>query len=159
MYTYKNMGVVLGTGYEMRRGKGRLQGFYGGGLYFSYSKSSSDFQYGNAISDVNPVPTSNDFSGNILADGRVLNENNGQNIGGGLGLFLGVEYFVLPNISIGGELGWGYGGYKSSQSKYTYERWNGSEVENKLEIVSPGNSGSVIGVSNSSAGVYMMFHF
>lgn len=88
-------------GYEMRRGYGRLQGFYGGEFIIGRSKYVNDYTYGNAMTTLNQAPSSNWGSGYS----RPLNSVSNTNLNVGLGGFAGVEYFIAPKIAIGGELG------------------------------------------------------
>jgi len=151
---------VLGAGYEMRRGSSRVQGYMGGNAYFLMQNSKIEYSYGNPMSELNPIPTSNDWGGNILANGgRKLVQYNGPTKGAGLGAILGVECFIFPKISIGAELGYGYFYYQQKQTKYDYEIWNVDVAEQKIETQSPGNKGHMWGTGNPSANFYMMFHF
>jgi hypothetical protein len=43
--------VVIGAGYEMRRGNGRLQGVFGGGAFLGFAGASSSTAYGWAFND------------------------------------------------------------------------------------------------------------
>lgn len=158
--TLKGSTYVLGLEYEKRRGKGRLQGFYGGGVIFGLGNSQESYQYGNAFSEVYPNPTDFNYGTNLFANGdRVLDVKDGRVFGAGLNGFIGVEYFIMPNISLGGELGWRLLYNKSGQSKYTYETWNGTAAEEKLMLTSPGDRAFNTFTSNPSAGIFIMFHF
>jgi len=53
--------VTLVFGKEFRRGKTRLQGFYGGEGIIGISTGKSLYTYGNAFSNLNVSPTSTDF--------------------------------------------------------------------------------------------------
>lgn len=128
--------IGLSGGLEMRKGKTRLQGYYGGevGLYFGTSKDK--FTYGNALSTntLNPVNVSgaDQFAGSgninaaapiqgIIGDARVTERKNGATIGFGVRGFIGAEFFILPKLSLGGEFGWGLGISSTGKSKTTYE--------------------------------------
>ena len=114
-YTEKSSFVGLGGGLEFRRGKTRLQGYYGGDVMLSFSSSSRSFEYGNALNDSTAVSSlTSTFNGgvNITNDtygngGRIINQNDGSSFAFTLRGFAGVEYFVLPKLSIAGEFGWG----------------------------------------------------
>lgn len=118
-------GIVLSGGLEMRRGKTRLQGYYGGELVIGLSGSKDAYTYGNALSTgAAPDPTitasgnSTDWSGttgynNLITDpaggdGRITEWKQSM-MGIGVRGFIGVEYFILPKISVGAEYGWGLG--------------------------------------------------
>ena len=56
-YKYRNSGMSVAVGYEWRRGSKRLQGFWGGQAILAYSNSKHFFGYGNAITEVNQIPS------------------------------------------------------------------------------------------------------
>ena len=141
--TWKHSNTVIGlaAGIEKRKGKTRLQGYYGGeaGIYVNMSKEK--FTYGNGLAatttpslNVNVDPTADNFagSGNILtpASSQIQNANgsarateikHGTVLTFGVRGFIGAEYFVMPKMSIGGEFGWGLGLSKTGKTKSTYE--------------------------------------
>jgi hypothetical protein len=152
--------MVVGAGYEIRRGHRRLQGFMGGSAFFLMQNDKSEFSYGNPISDLNPDPSSVNWGNNLLSDGgRKTMQNYGQTLGIGVGGFIGVELFIMPKMSLGAELGYGYMYYKQKQTKYEFEIWNVNTVENNIETLSPGYSGHVWGTGNPAANFFLMFHF
>lgn len=135
---YSSNGIGLTGGIEFRRGKTRLQGYYGGevGIYFSGNKDT--YTYANAL---NPAvsngtaqvvvdATGDDVDGtNITSmqvaygqsgDARILERKTSGILLFGLRGFIGAEYFVLPKISIGGEFGWGlvFGSNGKTTTKY-----------------------------------------
>ena len=55
---YSRNNYELKLGYQMFRGKNRLRGFFGGDLFFGYAKYSDEFEYGNQMTVLNPIPTS-----------------------------------------------------------------------------------------------------
>lgn len=131
--------IGLAGGIEMRKGKTRLQGYYGGeaGIYFSNSKDK--FTYGNALSapatgNTNPVLVNaadafvgaNNVSAatpiqGLIGDARVTERKNGSTVSFGVRGFIGAEYFVLPKMSIGGEFGWGLGLSTQGKTSTTWE--------------------------------------
>lgn len=138
-------GLVIGGGYEKRRGHGRLQGSYGGEILFAFQGSSNtEFTYGNALTqnptgnqpNVNPddLTYNTSFGGDnyvsFLNDpidisnidrARLLERNVGSTFGFGIRGFIGVEYFFVPKMSIGGEFGWGLGWMKQGMVSETWE--------------------------------------
>lgn len=52
---------------------------------------------------------------------RVLKRKTNGNIGIGVRAFIGVEYFIVPKISIGGEFGWGIGYQVMTKDKATWD--------------------------------------
>jgi hypothetical protein len=122
--TWKASGSTIGLagGIEKRKGKTRLQGFYGGEVGLLLSSSKDKFTYGNALNvatGVNVTPA-DAFAGAgntgaypvqsaTPSNGRVLERKNGTMFSIGLRGFIGAEYFILPKMSLGGEFGWGLG--------------------------------------------------
>ena len=123
--------IGLGGGIEWRRGKTRLQGYYGVMAMVSFSSSRNSFTYGNAFSSTNTAPTTTtDFINGVSASqgSRVTEDKSGSNIGFGARGFIGAEYFVLPKLSVGGEFGWGLGLSRTGEGERTDESWNGTAV-------------------------------
>jgi hypothetical protein len=113
-----NANYFLAAGVEMRRGHNRLQGFYGGelllGLGSGSTKNTYEIEYNQVAQD----------SGYIApGSSRVLSSKNGMSVTLGLRGFAGVEYFVLPKISIGAEFGWGLGFVTTPRGKVETEFW------------------------------------
>lgn len=129
--------IGLSAGMEMRKGKTRLQGYYGGEVGIFFSSSKDVFTYGNSLNPsatpslVVDVTNADSFSGanNVTAVpsngsnalGRVTERKNGSSFSFGLRGFIGVEYFILPKISLGGEFGWGLGLTTQGKTTTTYE--------------------------------------
>jgi len=151
---------ILGVGVEKRRGKGRLQGFFGAELNLAFGSDKNVYTYGNNFSEINQNPTTNNFfTGNITANGRLLEEKGNSYFGVGLGAFIGVEYFIMPNIALGSEMGWGINYTSFSQSTNTEEIWNGNTTEEITNLNSPGDKRFGYGLNNPTATLYLMFHF
>ncbi|MBQ3832776.1 MAG: hypothetical protein II815_06335, partial [Bacteroidales bacterium] len=71
---------------------------------------------------------------------------------------VGVEYFIAPKISIGGEFRLGlYTGY-DTYGTTTVERWTGTEREVET-LPKDANDGSIAFRNASSGSLFMMFHF
>ncbi len=115
-----NLGFSMGI--EKRRGYGRLFGLYGveGGLSFGTEKTS--YSYGNVLSNDNPMRN------------RLANEKEGMKFGLGARAFAGIEYFILPKISISGELGWGPEIMIQGRSSQKLESWDLSSAGIKTEV-------------------------
>ena len=151
---------VIGAGYEMRRGKSRVQGYYGGNIFFAISNSRTEYSYANPFSELNPNPSTTDFGNNVLANNeRVLIDYAGQSRGFGIGGFFGIECFIFPKVSLGAELGYNYTYTKTGQARYRYESWNVDVAEVKTEIESPGSTFNFWGTANPTANFFLMFHF
>lgn len=107
--SFTNIGLTAGM--EWRKGKTRLQGFYGAEAGLSLSSTNSSRIYGNKLSVANP-------------GSRVIESNSGARFGFGLRGFIGAEYFILPKIAIGGEFGWGLALSTIGESTTKSESWN-----------------------------------
>lgn len=159
--------MLLAGGYEFRRGKGRLQGVYGGEAFFSLTGDRVVYQYGNAITaDFNQPNTNNFFTGNILATNgfsRVLSEKNNMNVGFGVRAFVGVEYFFAPKISVGGEFGYTLGIRSAGRILVTSETWDsnlGSVREIQTEAFRDSGVRSFgMGVDNLNGAINVLFYF
>lgn len=162
VWKQSNTTIGLAAGMEMRRGKTRLQGYYGGevGIYMNMMKDK--FTYGNALAatstaslNVN-VTAADDFTsanlyGNVgnnvnaapisglIGNARVTERKYGSTISFGLRGFIGAEYFILPKMSIGGEFGWGLGLTTQGKTKTTWEgvgdNGNPANTQNSLGTV------------------------
>lgn len=156
---------ALAVGVEMRRGNGRLQGYYGADLFFEYKSGGSGLNnmnytvdYANAYGTdhINPVSTDfiNDFEGNVGT--RILEVQNGSAMGVGLRGFIGVEYFIAPKISLGGELGWGLAYQMGSDGETVTEEWDA--LNGKVNEITEKNGGQddqfIIGTTGSSNGFF-----
>jgi len=155
--------IVLGAGLEKRRGAGRLQGFYGAEAQINLASNKAKYTYGNDFSTTNTAPSIEDFGSNDLGGGqRVTEVKGGGTFGLGVRGFVGVEYFLAPKVSLGGEFGWGLGFASTSDTEVTTERWDGATSAVKTEITINGGGGT-FGLdtdNNVPAGcIYLMFHF
>ena len=154
--------IGLSGGLEWRKGMGRLQGYYGGELGISLSSMKTTYTYGNALTvstATNPVGVSGDdaFGGgsNITSDpygnaARVLEDNNGSTFG--LRGFIGVEYFILPKLSLGGEFGWGLVFMSTGSSSMTTESvgFNPSGTESVEQITTETGGSSSFGIDTDA---------
>jgi hypothetical protein len=145
VWKQSNTTIGLAAGMEMRRGKTRLQGYYGGevGIYVNMMKDK--FTYGNGLASTTTpslnvdVTSADDFTvantyGNVgnnvgspnlpgltAAGARVTERKYGTTFSFGLRGFIGAEYFILAKMSIGGEFGWGLGMTSTGKTTTTWE--------------------------------------
>jgi len=129
------MNITIGVGIEKRRGKGRLQGIYGGQFLFGMNTNKESYKYGNTMNNNNISPTSTDWnSGNVgQVTTRNLSNKKAPQFGFNLQGFVGAEYFFAPKFSVSGEVA--YGVYFATQ---------GEGVIEQEEMPNTGNT-SVIG--------------
>ncbi len=151
---------VLGIGYEMRRGKGRVQGFYGGMLNIGTSNTDVDYTYGNAIEALNANPSSTNFGGNLVNGGRMLTSASGRTMTYGVNAFIGAEYFFAPKLSIGGEFTWGLNMNKAADGTFDVESWDFANGAQKIdEYESAGDKSSSFDTGNVGGAIFLLFHF
>jgi hypothetical protein len=181
--------IVLSGGMEMRRGKTRLQGYYGGEVLIGFGGWKDAFEYGNTLfsgaiaassvfvdgssayatdwttAGVNNFTT--DYNGN---DARYT-EMKVSSMTIGLRGFIGVEYFIFPKISIGAEYGWGLG-LSSTKVSTAFEANDDSATagtfvlgsfttENKTNgfAIDSDIQNSATGISGGSGSLNIIFHF
>lgn len=156
-YTEKNNYVEIGAGYELRRGYGRLQGFYGAEAFVGFGSSSEKYSYGNAITSTNTNP-SNAFG---FGPQRPTSVKDGNLFLVGVGGFAGVEYFIAPKISLGGEVGASIITGRQKGQKETTEEWDAANSVVKTET--DDNSKEKIGGfdfgTRANGRIMLTFHF
>ncbi len=113
--------IALGGGYEWRKGTRRLQGYYGAECIIALSNRSNRYSYAYDLlaPDTDPATADNlrdyttDFGQITDVPGEYISRQtsfkNGMTVALGVRGFVGVEFFVAPKISLGGEFGWGLG--------------------------------------------------
>lgn len=169
-----NIGLMVGI--EKRKGKTRLQGFYGADFMIFGSTTKDKYAYGQnvdgttvGLTGVTPGPLGNtsSFNGganvganaiigvNGQTSGRVASKTVGNGLGFGLRAFIGAEYFILPKISIGGEFGWGVGFMTGGKTKTTVESIGGAAPANTSVTQTVKNGGHLVldtDLNNTSTG-------
>ena len=159
--------INLGLGYEFRRGKGRMQGFYGAETALGLKTANDKYEYANSIKTDRWAPYTHNFNGNSTTNGGITTRNlldkDGMTFTLGVGGFAGVEYFFSSKLSIGGEFGLMINLNVKGKGKTTYEKW--SVEANKLEektVDGPPTRESIkieMITRASKAGIFLMFHF
>ena len=147
VHTLSTNGLGLSVGYEIRRGYGRLQGFFGPEVGLGFKSSGSSYEWGNKISKDNPLSS------------RMLETSNPSLFNFRVGGFAGVEYFIAPKLSIGGELGLGLGFGSEGKRKEKSEGWD--SVNNKRETteVERGGGSNFNFNTGYRASLNVIFHF
>lgn len=176
--------IGLAVGMEKRRGKTRLQGFYGAELGINFSSSKDKYEYGNALAPTATPAVVVDVDDNIgggnyvvspsipgvIGDARITERKNGAVFAFGVRGFIGVEYFVLPKISLGGEFGWGLGFATGGKVTTTYESvgntgTGGADQVGTTTIEGAGQGTFLLDTDNNnsifgpSASLRLNFHF
>jgi len=168
-WTNSSMDISFGAGIEKRKGKGRVQGVYGGMVNFLISTGGNKVTYGNTMTGTYPNPLSTDYpwvmneSGRYHASqtsSRTLKNNEGMTFGVGANLFLGVEYFFAPKISIGGEFSFGLMLATTGKDKKEVESWDAVGKTVKTTETKYGGK-TTIGIDNSNSGgaINLSFYF
>jgi len=162
--TSNDFRLLLGGGLEMRRGYRRLQGFVGAEALLGVASRSSSTAYGWQYDK-----DAAEFG--VIGDGteRPLSESSGTAFIVGARGFTGVEYFVLPKISLGMEYGYGLSLANQGRGSSTIEIWDGEEEEAFNETSPGAGTGRAIradvdnGIDNlyasGTGSVTVNFHF
>lgn len=160
-------GAAFSLGAEYRRGYKWIQGFGGLNLMYAFSEKNIHYNYGNAITELNQMPTRSWTGDPVNQPGNwssayVLDYfNQGSDQYCGIGAHVGVEVFLASYLSIGGEVSlnaiWKFG----APEYQVTEGFNTSTniVEQRTETITPGNNAFVFGTQNLGAKLYMMFYF
>ena len=155
-FTAKSTSIDLMVGKEFRKGSTRLQGFYGYQAMLGISGSSNKYSYGNDYSAANPAPTSKDWGSNINGANREISNKRGKTITLGVGGFAGVEYFLMPQMSIGGEFNYALGVGTTGKGSVESESWDGAAVQSTET-----ETGGAFNMSSANFGgnLYFMLYF
>ncbi|MGC8802781.1 MAG: hypothetical protein ACP5PS_03280 [Bacteroidales bacterium] len=151
----QNYGLTLGI--MKTRGYEKVRGFYGAQLRYAFGRNQVRYEYGNEMTVANPAPSS--IWGNVAE--RTLETDNGINQSIGGGVFLGVEYYFLPKVCIGGEaslmLTYSWGSQGNTKTELIQ---NGARFE-RDQPLSPGNRAFSVTTFRPATygGLYVMFHF
>lgn len=161
--------IILGAGMEKRKGNGRLQGFYGAEALLMLGGGSHDtYTYGNTMGTLDSIPTTTNIPWTTVGSGyasgtttsRVTEIKSAGGFGLGLRGFVGIEYFILPKVSLGGEFGWGFNFQSTGTSEATVESWDFVTHTPKTTVTeTPGGSQMGFGTDNLGGNIYLLFHF
>jgi len=156
--------VDLLVGYEFRRGHGRIQGFWGGEVGLGLASGKTKFDYGNTMTALNQTPTTSDWLGGTTnSTVRPTETSNGSTFKGTVAAFVGVEYFIASQLSIGAEFNLALVLSSSGQGKTTNEMFDASinqVITQSSRSMSPVNPSSQFGLRTTPTGnIFIMFHF
>lgn len=175
-------GGSFSAGIEYRLGKKRVQGVFGVGLLYAFQTSTNKYSYGNAITELNQVPTV--ANNNVWYAGgagderpnpepgvypalRIVNDamsHEHDAFWHRLGLYtsIGVEYFVAPKIALGMNVNLDLLYKWSSNVCVQYEGYNllTKQVETFTDLRNVYNyNGVSFGTENIGANLYLAFYF
>ncbi|MBN2612706.1 MAG: hypothetical protein JXB00_14210 [Bacteroidales bacterium] len=155
--------IVTGIGLEKRKGLGRIQGIFGAELNLMYRNGTPTlmnykYTYANPITAENTAPSTA-----LFLDGtpRPLFEKTFSSIGMGATGFFGLEFFVAPKISLGGEMGLKLMYIYNTNSKTKTEAWGTAEgyiIERQTTIDQGGQFDASVNF-NSNGVLFVMFYF
>ncbi len=158
--------VLLSGGFEKRRGTGRVQGFYGAEALVGVAGMNRSYTYGNKFSDeFTSVATTTDFinGSSTMMDIRNHASSTGASFLAGVRGICGVEYFIAPKMSLGGEIGYTLGFSTAGKGFTTLETWSAAEAKtvtiNSDNYTSGGLRSMGIGLDNVNAGINLHFYF
>lgn len=161
-WTDKSTFVRIGGGMEVRKGKGRVVGVFGGEASFLYAKSSTEYDYGNPITEGNQSPTTTPGFGSVNGSRfeRIVESQAGKHLGFGVNGFAGVEYFIAPQISLGAEFTLGFDFTKNFREERVYEFWDiaSGSRQTRSSVFEGGNEFS-LGTGNYGGSINLMFYF
>jgi hypothetical protein len=155
--------VDLLVGYEFRRGRGRVQGFYGGEVGLGYGGGKTTYDYGNPMTELNQAPSTTDFGANVTAGNRVTETIRGTELRASVGGFVGVEYFFAPQMSVGGEFNLAFVYRTLGQDENTSESFDAAS--NRIQTIksrsrNASERAGLAGVRTNTKGtIFLMFHF
>ena len=165
---YNRIHGSIAWGVEYRVGKNLpVQGVFGAGLNYAFGEISSKYNYGNAITELNQIPSISEPTlyeavAGYMPNARPLNTQ-ANNLIHMVGAYasVGMEWFVAPKIALGANVNFGIY-YEVNPSRATiYEGWNTAtmQVEQFTELIAPASHGFHIGTDNIGANLYMAFYF
>ena len=155
------MNIGLSAGMEKRKGAGRLQGFYGAdaGINFGGGGTVTN-TYAMALTDARNL---NNPAG---VGARVAETVVGSTFTFAARAFAGVEYFVMPKISLAGEFGWGLAFSTTGDGSVSIDALSGAPaVVKNTKVTSKGPSAFGLDTDNANnvfgpAGTLrILFHF
>lgn len=167
-YTYGN--YMLAAGKEWRRGRGRVQGIYGGEAVIGLYHATTDYNYGNAFTADNPSVYFSECYCNgsrgiggeeyaiVQGSDRVIEMRDGNSFLIGIRGFIGVEYFIAPLFSVAGEFGWSPIYQIQGDGRELRERMVNGELERR-EIPVSKTDGFSLDTDNLNGSIAFMFYF
>ena len=164
----------IGAGYEFRRGKGRIQGIYGGEVVFMRMQSKQNYMYGNPFAFSNMTPTSmyNANGGFMGGNGanmaeRIVSDIGSRSLGIGVRAFIGVEYFFAPRVCIGTEFGQALSYIANKESRVVTEFFDPTATDSDGNVgvvrqnvtVTAGDRYFGLNTDNFNGSLYLLFFF
>lgn len=169
-HIFRRAGGSFSVAAEYRIGNRRVQGIVGGGLVYAFSTNKERFVYGNGMTEINQNPSTGMASAvesyemaPAFSSQRYLSRFANEPITHHFGpyAFVGVEWFICPWISLGGEVNVAAAWNWTGATYYESEGFNtiSGRVENWTELRSPSSSGFEFGTGNFGANITVSFYF
>lgn len=155
-----NHGASLMLGAEYRKGKRRVQGVFGMGVLFGLKQTKTAYTYGNELTALNQKPSTtiaNVWNGAY----RIDKKETASDVFLGVTGSAGIEWFVAPKISLGAEVNLSLYYIFGGQEWTTSTGYNTalSKVEQRTDLVSPGNDYFGFGTDNLGGSLNVSFYF
>ena len=156
--------VDLSVGYEVRRGSGRFQGFFGGEGILGVTAETYKYQYANSFKTAT-MPYSFSFgNNNISSEGRMITYKKSPKYSIAAGGFVGVEYFIAPKFSIGGEFFLRIKFALAGKSETTRESWNVANSKSEIKTTKGTDAREALSVKiytkdEKLSSFFLLFHF
>lgn len=168
-YITRESGGSFSAAIEYRVGKRRVQGVFSAGLMYAFSYDRTKYTYGNAITEINqnpatafPLLSAVDPVPDGFSSMRYLSKfSNSPSNYAGLILSAGIEWFVAPKVSIGGEVNISALYNWTKATYFTGEGFNtlSNAVETWTELESPSSHGFSFGTGNIGSNLSVTFYF
>lgn len=170
----RSAGGSFSAAAEYRIGNRRVQGIVGGGLVYAFTMNKERFIYGNGMTEINQNPSSTDMGAYVnyrpnetetapaFSSQRYLSSFSSKPTHHfGPYAFVGVEWFICPWISLGGEVNVAAAWNWKGATYYESEGFNtlSGKVENWTQLRSPSSSGFDFGTGNFGANITVSFYF
>ena len=148
--------AILGADYH--KGNSRIQGIFGGGIIFGFNNVKSEYSYANAMTVLNQNPSS---AWDLTNGHRTLSEVTNNNFFIGFAGNVGVEYFVMPKVSLGAQVNLTAYYVSKGQTYRESEGYNyaSNSIEVRNDLVSPGDKFFTFGTNNLGGSLYLSFYF
>lgn len=162
---YKQMSFALGADYRIG-GKHAVQAVLGAGLIYTRESTFDKYSYGNAITEANQAPSTNDFGSNLksngyIPNGRIKEKDVATNTFGLYGS-VGVEWFFVPKICLGANVNIQLTNERKARSYETWEGWNTSTQkleETHTDLGSSKSNLTTFATSHLGSNLYISFYF
>lgn len=175
VYSRTFTNAYLSFGIEKRKGKTRVQGFYGAEGILGFGTETHKFEYGNDITQENTSPDRTEYEllfqddpreiTNISETGAFMTEfRKGTRFTIGARAFIGAEVFLFPKWSLGFEYGLAMAFSYTGNSEIIEEEWAvpvGGNAEQFVTTVSNegGTSSFELDTDNTGGALFLNFYF